>query len=318
MKTEKIIHPGDVPAWLRRRSGAGPVAVVTGTYDILQPGNLRVLKDARAAATTVLLVLETDDQVARHSSPGRPQYGLALRLELTACLRSVDGVTWGGPELPDRCFVGARSLRWVVGALHRAADPLRPRLEVAGEAVIEVEPLMGCFTEEIGRAIRENRTPVRIPEGAFDAAEERNTDSKPAGRRVTVNGCFDILHVGHLRFLERARAMGDSLTILMNDDQSVARYKGPTRPVFPERFRRAALLSLEMVDAVVPFAGDNPLRALAELKPDVHVKGGSFEPERVRQERELVESWGGRLESTPLEEGFSTSHYIRGVMDRAR
>jgi len=315
VKSEKIIHPGDVASWLGQRTKAGPVAVVTGTYDILQPGNLRVLEEARMAAATVLVVLETDEQAAGHSSPGRPRNELVSRIELAACLRPVDAVTWGGRDLPERCFSGVQGLRWVIGASQRAGDVLGPRLEAAGEAVIEVEPLEGCFTEDIGRAIRENRTPVPVP-GAVLRAEETGIVRPQAGRRVTVNGCFDILHVGHLRFLARARSLGDSLTVLMNDDGSVARYKGPTRPVFPQAFRRAALLSLAMVDAVIPFSGDTPLDELAELRPDVHVKGGSFEAERVRQERELVESWGGCLEATPLEEGFSTSNYIRSVMGR--
>jgi D-beta-D-heptose 7-phosphate kinase/D-beta-D-heptose 1-phosphate adenosyltransferase len=132
--------------------------------------------------------------------------------------------------------------------------------------------------------------------------------------RVTVNGCFDILHIGHLRFLAAARAMGGALTVLINDDASVARYKGPTRPVFPEGFRSAALKALVSVDDVVMFAEDEPLAAIAAVKPDIHVKGGSFEPERVRHERELVARWGGRLVGTPLEEGFSTSSYIQKVL----
>lgn len=138
------------------------------------------------------------------------------------------------------------------------------------------------------------------------------------GRKVTVNGCFDILHIGHLRFLTRARSMGDSLTVLLNDDDSVSRYKGPTRPVFPLAFRRMALLACEMVDEVIPFSGDEPLDVMRSLRPALHVKGGSFQESRVRSERELVESWGGRLECTPLEEGFSTSNYIMNVMEGRR
>lgn len=311
MKTDKIIQPANLSAWLERRDGMGPISVVAGTYDILQPGNLHVLRQARAAGATVLVVLESDAVAQTHVSAGRPQYALGLRLETVAGLRWMDGVTWGDSEFPAACLRGKGLVRWFTGASQRGDHVWRGALEASVGETVEVEPLAGCFTEDILGAIRANATPIKVPDGLF-GNEQAAVAGK--GRRVTVNGCFDILHVGHYRFLERARAMGDSLTVLINDDASVARYKGPTRPVFPLAFRRAALMSLDVVDDAAPFAGDTPLAMLAELKPDIHVKGGSFEPDRVRQERELLESWGGRLVGTPMEEGFSTSGYIRKAM----
>ncbi|MCG2659839.1 MAG: adenylyltransferase/cytidyltransferase family protein, partial [Kiritimatiellae bacterium] len=131
-----------------------------------------------------------------------------------------------------------------------------------------------------------------------------------AGRPlVTVNGCFDMLHLGHVCLLAQARNLGARLLVLVNDDDSVRTYKGAGRPVFPIRFRLHALNALDAVAKAYPFAGDNPLPLLATIRPDIHVKGGSFEETRVREERRLVESWGGRLEIIPLVEGFSTSNF---------
>lgn len=305
---DKVIRPEELAGWLRRRSGAGPVAVVTGTYDILQPGNLHVLERARAAGSTVLVVLENDLEAGRHVAEGRPQHALDVRVEVVASLRQVSGVTWG--DLPGDCFRGMPAPVWVIGKPQRAGDRLRTELEAICGEVLEVDPVPGCFTEEILQAIREHQTPISVP--LFVGAEAPSGIGRRfAGRRVTVNGCFDILHVGHLRFLQQARMLGDSLTVLINSDNSVARYKGPTRPVFPSVFRSEALRALSAVDEVVVFEGDNPLDVIGRIRPDIHVKGGSFEPERVRHERELVESWGGKLVGTPMVEGFSTTSFIK-------
>jgi rfaE bifunctional protein nucleotidyltransferase chain/domain len=217
------------------------------------------------------------------------------------------------PDQAATCFAQLRPFVWVVAATQRRTEVWAPFMEQAAASVLEVEALSGCFTEEIILAMRENRTPIRVPEPERET--DRSAGAPPvAPVRVTVNGCFDILHVGHLRFLADARAMGGTLTVLINDDASVARYKGPTRPVFPEAFRETALRALDAVDDVVTFAEDEPLAAMARVKPDIHVKGGSFEPERVRHERELVAQWGGRLVGTPMVEGFSTSAYIQKVL----
>ncbi len=313
MSVEKIVHPGGLRAWLQQRGETGPVAVVTGTYDILQPGNLRVLAMAQTQAAAVLVILETDEQARRHADAGPPRNALAHRMEMISNLRNVTGVTWGGRDLFQGSIASGQPLIWVVGERDANCDEMGQRLLQEGAIRVTVANLPGCSTEEVRCAIRENRTPVLLPGGMYDSVlPVRGLPSR--GGRVTVNGCFDILHIGHIRFLARARAMGDSLTVLMNDDASVARYKGLTRPIFPLSFRRAALLAFERVDEVQPFGGDNPLELMAQLRPDIHVKGGSFEESRVKSERELMESWGGRLECTPMEDGFSTSNYIRGVL----
>lgn len=304
----KIIRPDGLEAWLRDRNGVGSVAVVSGTYDIFQPGNLTVLMRAREIATTVLVVLETDEQAATHVSAGRPQHPLDVRIEMVANLRMVDGVSWGA--VSKNCFKGVQSPIWVIGKSQRSGDSFNTVAESVMTDIVEVESLQGCFTEDILRSIRENKTPIDVSYFRHGGAI---TEGRQAirGRRVTVNGCFDILHIGHLRFLSQARAQGAHLTVLMNNDMSVTRYKGPTRPVFPAVFRQEALKALCCVDDVVAFADDDPLEVMKQIRPDIHVKGGSFDPERVHQERKLIESWGGTLVGTPLVEGYSTSNFIQ-------
>lgn len=130
---------------------------------------------------------------------------------------------------------------------------------------------------------------------------------------VTTNGCFDLFHAGHLQTLEAARALGGALLVLLNSDASVRRFKGVTRPYLSESDRAQLLQALRCVDAVFVFEQDTPLEALEWLKPEIHVKGGSYLPERIAAEKALLESWGGRLEVLPLKEGLSSTALIKSI-----
>jgi rfaE bifunctional protein nucleotidyltransferase chain/domain len=314
---ECLIDPTRLGAWRKRMGLDVPVAVVTGTFDILQPGNLYALRRAREVGGRVVVILEPDEAVAPHASPGRPQNPLDIRAETVAHLRGVDGVTVGPSDDAAAFFAQLGPFVWVVAGTQRRTEVWAPFLEQAATSVMEIGPLAGCFTEDIIGSMRENRTPIKLPEEGLEPGSIPRDGAGEGAVRVSVNGCFDILHIGHLRFLAAARAMGGALTVLINDDASVARYKGPTRPVFPESFRSAALRSLLSVDDVVSFSEDEPLAAIARLRPALHVKGGSYEPERVQHERELVAQWGGCLVGTPLVEGFSTSAYIKAVLGKS-
>ncbi|MBI1190944.1 MAG: D-glycero-beta-D-manno-heptose 1-phosphate adenylyltransferase [Tepidisphaera sp.] len=130
---------------------------------------------------------------------------------------------------------------------------------------------------------------------------------KQQGKRIVfTNGCFDVLHSGHVTLLEKAAAMGDFLIVGLNDDDSVRRLKGPTRPVNTQDERARVLSGLQAVGAVVIFAEDTPLSLIKELKPDTLVKGGDYTVERVVGRAE-VESWGGRVALVDLVEGKSTT-----------
>ncbi|MGK7391490.1 MAG: D-glycero-beta-D-manno-heptose 1-phosphate adenylyltransferase [Candidatus Cyclobacteriaceae bacterium M2_1C_046] len=133
---------------------------------------------------------------------------------------------------------------------------------------------------------------------------------KTEGKKVVfTNGCFDILHLGHIDYLEKARNLGDKLIIGLNTDESVTRIKGPERPVNKEEARGRMLAALEFVDMVVYFSADTPYNLIKDLKPDVLVKGSDYLAENIIG-ADIVEENGGEVRTINLIEGFSTSKII--------
>jgi D-beta-D-heptose 7-phosphate kinase/D-beta-D-heptose 1-phosphate adenosyltransferase len=130
---------------------------------------------------------------------------------------------------------------------------------------------------------------------------------------VFTNGCFDLLHVGHITLLEDCRRFGTKLVLALNADASVCRLKGPTRPIVGENERARVMAALASVDAVVLFEEDTPLELIRELKPDVLVKGGDYTIETVVGHEEVLEA-GGRVEIVPTVEGFSTTNIVRKLL----
>jgi len=136
-----------------------------------------------------------------------------------------------------------------------------------------------------------------------------------AGKRlVFTNGCFDVLHVGHLRYLRQARELGDVLVVGVNTDAGVRRLKGPKRPIVPEDERAELLAGLACVDYVTLFDEPLPNETLAALRPQFHVKGGDYEAERL-PETALVRSWGGEVVIMPLVDGRSTTDVVRRILE---
>jgi D-beta-D-heptose 7-phosphate kinase / D-beta-D-heptose 1-phosphate adenosyltransferase len=163
---------------------------------------------------------------------------------------------------------------------------------------------------------------AEITGGAFPTAQsEEDSDLAVArdliasvrargGTVVATGGCFDLLHAGHIRTLSAARALGDCLVVCMNSDESVRALKGPGRPLTNEADRAEVLRALGCVDHVVVFAEHSPERVLAELRPDVWVKGGDYTPETL-PETELVRGWGGEVVVVPYHDGRSTTRLAR-------
>jgi rfaE bifunctional protein nucleotidyltransferase chain/domain len=131
---------------------------------------------------------------------------------------------------------------------------------------------------------------------------------------VFTNGCYDLVHPGHVRLLEQARNLGDVLVLALNTDASVRRYKGPKRPVTPEGERLEVACALAAVDAVVLFEEDTPRELIAALLPDVLVKGADWT--HFIAGREEVEAAGGRVMPLALEPGYSTTGVIEAVLTR--
>ena len=134
------------------------------------------------------------------------------------------------------------------------------------------------------------------------------------GRVVFTNGCFDILHRGHVTYLEQARLLGDALVVGVNTDASVARLKGPGRPLVPEGDRALILAALSSVTAVTLFGEDTPGELIAALRPDVLVKGGDYTPEDIVG-AETVEQGGGCVVVIPYAEGHSTTALIQRLRE---
>ena len=136
---------------------------------------------------------------------------------------------------------------------------------------------------------------------------------RAAGKRlVFTNGVFDLLHLGHVRYLEQARALGDALLVAINSDRTVRELKGPARPVFDQAERAEILAALRFVDYVTVFDDVSPRSLIAELLPDVLVKGGDYQLDQIHG-REEVEAAGGKVISLPFVEGASTTQVIERI-----
>lgn len=220
----------------------------------------------------------------------------------------------------DRCGGGDRFAASVAAALADGA--------VTSEAVTRAVEDASAFIAAGGPATLEPDTET-APPGSEEAADSdhgpvtadgRRTDADHAvaatrsrgGTVVATGGCFDLLHAGHLRMLESARALGDCLIVCLNADASVAALKGPGRPLMSAWDRAALLGSLECVDAVVVFEERTPATVLSRLRPDVWVKGGDYDPSQL-PEAGLVASWGGQAVVVPYLPGRSTSTLIEEV-----
>jgi rfaE bifunctional protein nucleotidyltransferase chain/domain len=137
--------------------------------------------------------------------------------------------------------------------------------------------------------------------------------AKTAGQQVVfTNGCFDVLHAGHVEYLQWARAQGDVLILGLNDDESVRALKGPSRPIVPFEQRRIVLAALRAVDVVVGFRESTPIALIELLQPDVHVKSAQYRIEDL-PERLVVESGGGRIVLAPHLDGLSTTDIIARI-----
>jgi len=161
---------------------------------------------------------------------------------------------------------------------------------------------------------------ARVDRGVLSTSQLRDSVdiARRAGERVVfTNGCFDILHAGHVAYLEEARALGDRLVVAVNDDASVTRLKGKGRPVNPLEQRLRVLSGLASVDWVVGFAEDTPERLLAELKPDVLVKGGDYRVEQIAGGDTVLKN-GGEVRVLGFKPGRSTTALIDALRREER
>jgi phosphoheptose isomerase len=188
-----------------------------------------------------------------------------------------------------------------------------PRIQ---EAHLLIEHVLCGFVEDALAAGGGEDAPSFVDWPALLELRER---WRHEGRIVVwTNGCFDLLHAGHVRSLQAARSLGDLLVVGLNSDESVQRLKGEGRPIMPAEERAEVLGALRAVDHVVMYAEDTPETALDKLQPDVHAKGADYAPPNGKPlpERAVVESYGGRIEFLPFVEGVSTTQLVEKLARR--
>lgn len=147
----------------------------------------------------------------------------------------------------------------------------------------------------------------------WEAARKQVAAWREQGKTIVfTNGCFDLLHPGHIDYLGKARALGDILVVGLNDDDSIAGLKGPSRPINPLADRRCMLAALKAVDLVVPFAEETPLELIKTLLPDILIKGGDYEPENIVGAKEVHDN-GGHVSVITFVDGHSTTALINRI-----
>jgi D-beta-D-heptose 7-phosphate kinase / D-beta-D-heptose 1-phosphate adenosyltransferase len=244
-------------------------------------------------ARIVVVTLDVDGAVMLER--GRPAYRTYARPSSNA------KATGAGDT-----FTAALSLALGAGAHSVAAVELASQ---AAAIVVERDGTSTCSTAQLLERV--GGAPAFV--GDWDAVERLAASYRRAGKRVVfTNGCFDILHRGHIAYLNQAKAMGDVLIVGLNSDESVRRLKGPERPINSLEDRAHVLAALSCIDHIVAFDDDTPVRLIERIRPDVFVKGGDYRPDML-PERETVESLGGVVHILPYVEDRSTTGIIEHI-----
>lgn len=343
--------PEDLGAWTptARRAVASADAVLVSCYGRGMSGHPGV-RDAVAGAVTrnpvvwdphprgaepvagTAIVTPNRDEASRSAEVGgagddglaavaRHADALVERWRAGACVVTLgaDGALFSsGAGLPlvvpaphvaagDPCGAGDRFAAAVAGALASGSSPT--------EAVTAAVHAASRFVAAGGAGtVRPDEPPAPDRPDPDDASVLARRVRAAGGTVVATGGCFDLLHTGHVHVLEAARALGDCLIVCLNSDRSVARLKGPGRPIVGEDDRAALLRALGCVDAVAVFDDDTPVPLLRRLRPHVFAKGGDYGTTRI-PEADVLASWGGQAVTVPYLHGRSTTRILEEVRD---
>jgi D-beta-D-heptose 7-phosphate kinase/D-beta-D-heptose 1-phosphate adenosyltransferase len=256
-----------------------------------------------AAGQTMLPSLGTNAMAVTLGEKGIVVLRADSRLHAPAVVRQVYDVSGAGDTV-----IVVLALAMACGVEIEAA--VRVANIAAGIVVSKVGTVPIQRDEMLGVLSQEIRLHADDKLLTLDCLLSRITGWRSSGQRVVfTNGCFDILHVGHITLLEQARRKGDRLIVALNSDSSVRRVKGTSRPIVGQHDRAKILAALSAVDAVVIFDENTPLKLIEAIRPDVLVKGGDYTEENVIGARE-VRAWRGRVELIPLVEAVSTTRLI--------
>jgi len=279
------------------------LSVVSG----IPPQNLGALLDA---GQTMVTDLGLDYLTATMSEKGIALLRADSRFIAPAVARQVFDVSGAGDTVIATlalALAGGLQMEVAVQLANVAAGVAVSKL---GTVPVNHDELLNSLMPEIELQAHEKVL-------SLDALVGRAAAWRSVGQQIVfTNGCFDLLHIGHITLLEQARREGDRLVVAINSDASVCKLKGPSRPIVGERERGRILAALAAVDAVVVFDDPTPLRVIEALRPNVIVKGGDYNEDTVVGAKE-VHSWGGRVKIVPTVEGFSTTKLITKAMTPA-
>jgi D-beta-D-heptose 7-phosphate kinase/D-beta-D-heptose 1-phosphate adenosyltransferase len=222
--------------------------------------------------------------------------------------RDVYDVTGAGDTVMATFSMAMFSGLSLVDAAHLANVAAGIAVGKIGTAVVTLQELRGALHEEAPGYDRK-----LLPRDELAAVRQYHAQRDE--RVVFTNGCFDLLHLGHIHYLQQARALGERLVVGLNDDASVRRLKGAKRPLIPQDERARMLAALAYVDYVTVFSEPTPLELITLLRPDVLVKGGDYTPETVVGRNE-VEAYGGKVCIVPYVDGASTTAIIERIVKR--
>lgn len=228
----------------------------------------------------------------------------APALHIPAQARDVFDVTGAGDTVIATlavAFAAGMALESAARLANVAAGIVVGKLGAATVSVAELRHAMYALNDQLRGVFSEEELLLRV------------ADARAHGERIVMtNGCFDILHAGHVAYLEQAARLGDRLIVAVNSDESVKRLKGAERPIVPLEQRMAVLAGLAAVDWVVPFGEDTPERLICRVLPDRLVKGGDYKPEQIAG-GQCVTAHGGEVVILDFKDGCSTSHIIRSI-----
>jgi D-beta-D-heptose 7-phosphate kinase/D-beta-D-heptose 1-phosphate adenosyltransferase len=317
---------GDVPYYIERARAAGkPVLVDPKGTDFTPYRGATILTPNLPEFEVVVGACRDQNDLAERAERLRG----ALELEALVVTRGEEGMSLvrdGAPpvhltaqarEVYDVTGAGDTAVAVLAAAIAAGADlPSAMNLANLGAGIVVAKlGTASVSVAELEQALRQGYGDASS--GVLTEPELLNAlaETRAAGNRVAMtNGCFDILHAGHVSYLARARALGDRLLVAVNDDTSVARLKGPSLPIVPLVDRMRVLAALSCVDWVVPFSEDTPERLIAEVRPELLVKGGDYRVNEIAGAGH-VRSYGGRVEILPYLEGRSTTAIIETVQN---
>ena len=326
--------PVSLVAHLQKKVLSSTIGFLSGEFDLFQAAHLITLHRAKSQCDFLIVGLFPDEFIENKYGIHRPLCQLLERAEMLLGTRYVDAVInlscgiedflkivkpnkileFTSPQMVTKtsypAFARSKTRKLGVVPVESLEIPIAEGIatENAFSRIAEKLGLSSTSTLQSAELMSYLQKTISVPILATERLSVFIADHLPREEKlITTNGSFDLLHLGHLRYLQQAKALGGVLLVLVNDDQSIRTRKGPQRPIFNQEDRTQALAALQSVDYVVPFSGETPLVYLAQIKPDLHIKGGSFEEKWIAKEKELVESYGGQWRSLNLIGNYSST-----------